>query len=66
MRHGNGYNQHNDEIHDNIEGMQGDREGEADTLAIVQQFNARLATRTLVLSWPTIATALTSKHRREF
>jgi hypothetical protein len=56
-----GYNQRNDEIHDNIEGMQRDSEAHADALAVVQQFNARLVSGKVVLFWPTIAAALTSK-----
>jgi hypothetical protein len=57
-----GYNARNDEIHENLERMRRDREAYEDSLAIVQQFNARLSAERAAWFWPTIAAALTSKH----
>ena len=58
-----GYNRRNDEIRDNIERMRRDRESYADAMAAVEQFNARLSAKKSARFWPTIAAALTSKHR---
>jgi hypothetical protein len=52
----------NEEIRDNVERMQQEWEAEADLFAVVELFNARLATKKIVLFWPTIAAALISKH----
>jgi transposase-like protein len=57
-----GYNQRNDEIHDNIVRMQREWEAQRDAPATVRRFNARLSAKGYSWFWPKIAAALTSKH----
>jgi hypothetical protein len=57
-----GYNQRNDEIHDNIVRMQREREAQHDALATVRRFNARLSAKRAVWFWPKITAAITAKH----
>jgi hypothetical protein len=47
----------------NVERMQRARATYQDALLIVRNFNARLSTRRTAGFWPTIATALSAKHR---
>jgi hypothetical protein len=49
-------------IRDNIERMQRDSEAVAESTAVAEQFNARLAAGKVAWSWPTIAAALISKY----
>jgi hypothetical protein len=42
--------------------MQRDSEAVAESTAVVEQFNARLAAKRVAWSWPTIAAALISKY----
>lgn len=49
------------EMRQTVERMQQQWEAEADSTAIVEQFNAQLAAKKTVWFWPTIAAALTSK-----
>jgi len=57
-----GYNARNDEIEANLKRMRRKREAYEDALAIVRQFNARLSAKKTAWFWPTIASALASKH----
>jgi len=42
--------------------MEGDWKAVADATAAIEQFNVRLGAGNVPLSWPTIASALVSKH----
>jgi hypothetical protein len=52
----------NEFIRANMARMQRDTEAVAESVAAVEQFNARLAAKRVAWSWPTIAAALISKY----
>src|SRR5665213_4303375 len=49
-------------IRDSMRAMEGDWKAVADATAAIEQFNVRLGAGNVPLSWPTIASALVSKH----
>jgi len=57
-----GYNQRNDEIHDNVGRMRAQWEAERDALATVRRFNGRLSSKGYAWFWPKISAAITAKY----
>jgi len=57
-----GYNQRNDEIHDNIGRMRSQWEADRDALATVRCFNARLSSKGYAWFWPKIGAAISAIH----
>ena len=51
-----------EKIRDTMRALADDWNAAAEATAAVEQFNARLADKKVVWSWPTIAAALVSKH----
>lgn len=52
----------NDELREYVAQIQRDHKAQADALATIRDFNARLSARGRIWSWPTIAAALVAKN----